>query len=133
MYHSEMERYDPCQNLWTKMAPMCDARAYFATVVLNKHIYAIGGFNRRWLNTVERYDPRTNKWQYVRALRLPRSSFSATVHDGCIYVAGGFTGKKNVNTVERYDPITDRWSSESGMPHCRYGLQVVNAKVPCRK
>ncbi|XP_072024205.1 kelch-like protein 28 [Amphiura filiformis] len=133
MYHSEMERYDPRQNLWSKMAPMHDARAYFASVVLNNCIYAIGGFNGRWLNTVEKYDPQTNRWQYVRELSIPRSSFSATVHDGYVYVAGGFTGKANVNTVERYDPCRDRWGTACGMPMNRYGLQLVNVQIPCRK
>jgi hypothetical protein len=48
---------------WTEKAPMPTARIGHSTVVVNRKIYAIGGYPRQGasrLRTVEEYDPATD-------------------------------------------------------------------------
>jgi N-acetylneuraminic acid mutarotase len=37
------ERYDPVADNWATMVPMPTARAFVGTVVVNGHIYVLGG------------------------------------------------------------------------------------------
>lgn len=56
---NHVERYDPKENKWAKVAPMTTRRLGVAVAVLGGYLYAIGGSDGQCpLNTVERYDPR---------------------------------------------------------------------------
>lgn len=56
---NHVERYDPKDNKWAKVAAMTTRRLGVAVAVLGGYLYAIGGSDGQCpLNTVERYDPR---------------------------------------------------------------------------
>lgn len=56
---NHVERYDPKENKWAKVAAMTTRRLGVAVAVLGGYLYAIGGSDGQCpLNTVERYDPR---------------------------------------------------------------------------
>jgi len=56
---------------------------YVSVAVLDKKIYAMGGFeghNRQ--RSAERYDPTTNQWSLIEPMTQQRSDASATTLDG---------------------------------------------------
>ncbi|XP_023422716.1 kelch-like protein 33 isoform X3 [Cavia porcellus] len=62
-------RWDPSQEDWEEMAPLCQARSLFPLVALDGQLYALGGlYNGVALNSVETYNPELNIWSMSRAL-----------------------------------------------------------------
>lgn len=49
-YLETVERYDVNADAWTDVAPMKNARRWFAAVVLNELIYVIGWFKFQLFN-----------------------------------------------------------------------------------
>ncbi|XP_057603261.1 kelch domain-containing protein 7A [Hippopotamus amphibius kiboko] len=80
--------YNPLTGIWSEVCPLNQARPHCRLVVLDGHLYAIGG---ECLNTVERYDPRLDRWTF--APPLPNDTFAlahtATACAGEIFVTGG--------------------------------------------
>lgn len=66
------EYYDPKTGRWTEIARMNQCRFGVGCVVLDNHIYAIGGSDGTNLKTVERYDPETNRWSFVAPMSTAR-------------------------------------------------------------
>lgn len=66
--------YDPDQDRWTLVQPMHSKRLGVGVVVVNRLLYAIGGFdgNER-LASVECYHPENNEWSYLPPLQTGRS------------------------------------------------------------
>lgn len=66
--------YDPDQDRWTLVQPMHSKRLGVGVVVINRLLYAIGGFdgNER-LASVECYHPENNEWSYLPSLKTGRS------------------------------------------------------------
>nr|KAF6485120.1 kelch like family member 33 [Rousettus aegyptiacus] len=59
-------RWDPSQEDWEEMAPLCQARSFFPLVALDGLLYALGGrANGVALKSVETYDPELNVWRKV--------------------------------------------------------------------
>ena len=68
---NHVERYDPKENKWTKVASMMTRRLGVAVAVLNGYLYAIGGSDGQSpLNSVERYDPQKNAWTAMVSLKI---------------------------------------------------------------
>ncbi|VDO72409.1 unnamed protein product, partial [Onchocerca flexuosa] len=60
---STVEMYDPMIGKWTAAQPMNSIRSRIGVAVMNRMLYAIGGFNGHdRLRTVEVFDPDQNKW-----------------------------------------------------------------------
>ena len=80
-----------------------------AAVMLNGHIYVVGGINR----SCQRYNPATNTWQQLSRPDQGRSNAAAGVWHGRILLAktpqGGF-GTTPSNSIMQYDPAIDQWS-----------------------
>jgi kelch-like protein 19 len=67
-------RYDPDADVWTLVAPMSTARIGVGVAVVNRLLYAIGGFDgTSRLSSVERYHPENNEWQMVAPMNITRS------------------------------------------------------------
>ncbi|CAK8692947.1 unnamed protein product [Clavelina lepadiformis] len=100
-----VECYDG--EIWRRIAPMKKTRTDFAAVVLNNHIYAIGGKTRGDSTTasVEKYDPSAKVWIYVASMHKPRSNHTACVSNGNIYVVNS----KDHSDVEVYDSVKNCW------------------------
>ena len=108
-------RISNLQRNWEEIAPMQIPRRWFAAVVCNGIIYAIGGQTdseqNKATSTVEKYDFSKEKWVFVNSMNTERNSLRACVMNGKIYVVGGFdTSKKLIKTVECYDPEKNSWS-----------------------
>ena len=68
-----VERYDPKENRWTRVASMSTRRLGVAVAVLNNFLYAVGGSDGTSpLNTVEHYDPVTNHWKAMPSMGTRR-------------------------------------------------------------
>ena len=68
-----VERYDPKENRWTRVAPMSTRRLGVAVAVLSGYLYAVGGSDGTSpLNTVERYDPTANHWKAMPSMGTRR-------------------------------------------------------------
>jgi hypothetical protein len=74
----------PGTTRWQPRAPMIVGRAFFATVVIDDTLYAIG-------EGVERYDFAADRWTaIVPQDTLPRSHFAAAAVGRTVYVLGGY-------------------------------------------
>lgn len=111
----------PVENSWTTKTRMPTARQSSGVGVVNKRIYAIGGFPITDVN--EEYDPLTDTWVTRKPMPTARMGFAITVYQNKIYVIGGETDwssskgcyiQTNVNEV--YDPATDSWETKAPMP-----------------
>lgn len=113
---STVEVFDPVTGKWTCAEAMNSIRSRVGVAVMNRHLYAIGGFNGHdRLRTVEVYDPERKKWREVCALTNKRSALGAAVVNDRLYVCGGYDGISSLSSVEVYNASTDRWSMSTPM------------------
>lgn len=83
-----IESYDSRADRWNRM-PYEDpigARAYHGTVVLNKRLYCIGGFDgTQYFNTCSMFDPETFLWKEIAPMHSKRCYVSVAVLNDEIY------------------------------------------------
>ncbi|VDK73427.1 unnamed protein product [Onchocerca ochengi] len=113
---STVEMYDPMIGKWTAAQPMNSIRSRIGVAVMNRMLYAIGGFNGHdRLRTVEVFDPDQNKWTEVSSLINKRSALGAAVVNDRLYVCGGYDGISSLASVEVFNPCTNRWTLTTAM------------------
>ncbi|MGB9853461.1 MAG: Kelch repeat-containing protein [Candidatus Bathyarchaeales archaeon] len=122
------------ENTWATVAEMPTEREEFGVAVVDRKIYAIGGYNYRnaVLSVNEVYDPATNTWTVKKPMPTPRAGFGIAVYQNKIYVIGGRDyNHQPLGVNEVYDPATDTWEKRKDMPTPRKGLtaNVVNGKI----
>ena len=67
-------RYDPERDTWTMVCGMKSSRIGVGCAVVNRMLYAVGGFDgERRLSSVERYHPENDEWCFVRSMQVARS------------------------------------------------------------
>ena len=125
--------FNPALGTWKRMAPMNIGRAGHCAVLLQKHIYAIGGHNNESCQkSVERYNPVTNRWQTIRNISNARTFAAAAVSNGKIIVVGGFSAMKPSKVMEvsceMFDPCTNEWSlvSSPAIPRAACGIVSID-------
>ena len=131
-FDGSMDIYDLTSGQITHGAPMPTPRAFFASVVVDGRIYAIGGSQmeglQMWQSGVtEVYDPAANTWSKLAPMPTPRETRSAVVVDGCILVLGGHRKPEvamGLKTVECYVPGTNQWLQ---MPDLSEGIGANSA------
>lgn len=103
-------RWDPSQEDWKEMAPLCQARSFFPLVALDGLLYALGGrANGVALNSVETYDPELNVWRPAPALPAPRFAHAAAILEGRLYISGGCNGNSQcLASLLHYDPKLEK-------------------------
>lgn len=72
--HQFIFSYDPETDRWMNIKPMHTKRLAVGVAVVNRLMYAIGGFdglNR--LHTVECYHPENDEWSMVSSMQTMRS------------------------------------------------------------
>ena len=68
-----VEMFTPSMNQWVSVAPLLQPRSGLGTVIMNGHMYAIGGHDGKGpLNSVEKYDPLTNRWFHQTPMSVSR-------------------------------------------------------------
>lgn len=112
---------------------MPTARSTYKIAVMNRKIYAIGGYGAGYINSVEEYDPSTDKWVSKAAMPTARREHEVITVGEKIYALGGNGGSSNtvLNSVEEYNPATNTWVRRNGMPTVRYSHQLaqINGKI----
>lgn len=117
--------YDPDFDRWSTIQPMHFKRLAVGCAVVNRLLYAIGGFDGEMRhNTVECYHPENDAWTMVRPMHTMRSGAGVAVINQFIYVIGGYDGSKQLSTVERYDTEKDLWEFVSSIRIARSALSV---------
>ena len=128
VWHAEntVYRYDPSTSEWSELAPMPTARGGLGVVVLDGHLYAIGGYNGdNNPASVEVFDPKANSWSTRAPLPTPRDHLAVARVGSRIYAIGGrpkLNYGKNMAVVEEYDSAIDQWRSRADLPAARSGI-----------
>lgn len=107
------EKYDPCSNSWSVIAPMSQSRMSFGLVAVDDKLYALGGCQQT--TSMEEYDIHMNKWRSLPSMNLQRRWCAHAVCQKKIYVLGGSVTDQSYEVVECFDPRTEMWSSVAPM------------------
>lgn len=145
---NSMECYDPKKKSWKMMkTTMNTGRSNFASAVLNKKVYVMGGMsfsekdNKKVVeSSVERFDPlvqmynRFNEpvFERMAPMKNARCDFTASVLDGHLYVVGGQFDNKPVTSIERYNEETNTWQEIRGLEvsrHCHAAAVMFETSV----
>lgn len=123
--------YLPSEGTWQELAPMNVKRCRHGLAYCRGFLYAIGGKDESFHNTVERYDPSTNTWTYVAPMKRCVKLIGTATLNGVLYVVGGieFTvedGRRRCNTVHKYDPVTNTWTQLASLSSRRSSVCCVN-------
>uniref|UniRef100_F1S8H2 Kelch like family member 33 n=1 Tax=Sus scrofa TaxID=9823 RepID=F1S8H2_PIG len=127
-------RWDPSQENWEEMAPLCQARSFFPLVVLDGLLYALGGRNNGVaLSSVETYNPKLNVWRPAPALPAPRFAHAAAVLEGQLYVSGGCSGTgQYLASLLHYDPNLEKPGthlSPMGVPRAGHVMGALGSRL----
>jgi len=72
--------YDPSQRQWTVVANMSHKRIAAGLTVVNRFLYAVGGFDGvTRLNTMEKYYPEENRWISCPPMSTSRSGAGMSI------------------------------------------------------
>jgi N-acetylneuraminic acid mutarotase len=122
-------KFDSGTQAWSEVAPMPEARASFATCVLGRHIYAVGGQSIYEddgpMSTTYCYNAMTNVWSTLSAMPEAKMGHSVCVMSDHVYVLGGLVSTQQssvVSSVHRFDPAGNTWSTVAPMSTPRSGL-----------
>lgn len=112
--HSDSEFYNPRTDRWSPIAPTLERRSRHGVVPVNRHIYAVGMYQKAI-------------WPFHDCNQQP-ISFNQ-LH---IYV-GGYNGSKDLSSGEYYDPLTNVWSAINNMGTKRscLGIATLNGLIFC--
>ncbi|NSW46440.1 MAG: hypothetical protein HPY79_11560 [Bacteroidales bacterium] len=98
---------------------MPEPRAGGKTVVLDKSVYYIGGFNCALMaNNNWEYNSSTNSWKEHAPMPTKRAEMATALVDGKIYCFGGWLGNNigMTDVAEVYDIKEDKWDSLPKLP-----------------
>lgn len=117
--------FDPEDDKWTLVESMHYKRLGVGVAVVNRLLYAIGGFdgNER-LTTIERYHPENNAWTIIPSMSIGRSGAGVVALNQYIYVVGGFDGTRQLSSVERFDTEQLVWSNVASIKVARSALSL---------
>lgn len=110
---SSVERYDPATDAWASAAPLPDARAAHAAVVLGSGKVLVLGGRVAGASTASTsallYDPSVDAWTAAAPLPAPSERETATLlPDGRVYLHGP--------QPALYDPAADAWTTTTETP-----------------
>ena len=102
---------------WRALAPAGLERTEVAAARIGRHLYVVGGFEKRSGETVgalERYDTKADRWKRLRSMPVGANHPTAAAYRGKLYVHGGYTARRDLTSATKrlyvYDPKRDRWS-----------------------
>uniref|UniRef100_A0A2C9MAJ6 BTB domain-containing protein n=2 Tax=Biomphalaria glabrata TaxID=6526 RepID=A0A2C9MAJ6_BIOGL len=124
--------FDQSEATWQPKAKMQMSRSQFSLIIVDGHVYAIGGQDgSEILMTVEKYDAPTNTWTMVHSLPRPLRFMTGVSYKGKLYIFGGETKTEVSNGALRYDPQEDTWTELPPMktPRVLAGSVVFKDKI----
>ena len=106
-----VEAYDAYADVWTPRPPLGVAREGLCAGEVGGVVYAVGGFNGTYLNTLEGWNG--SGWSLLSPMKYPRSGAACAVTGGGLVVYGGLNAQGVVDLVEvSVDPLpTHHWPS----------------------
>nr|XP_008267520.2 kelch-like protein 33 [Oryctolagus cuniculus] len=127
-------RWDPSQEDWEEVAPLCQARSFFPLVALDGQLYALGGrCNGAALNSVETYNPELNVWRPAPALPAPCFAHAAAILEGRLYLSGGSSGNGQfLASLLHYDPKLENpgtFLSPMGVPRAAHVMAALGGRL----
>jgi len=128
-----VERYDPQNDIWSRLSDKPTPVAHVSSVILGEKIYVPGGELASGLmsDVLEVYDPRKDIWEEKARLPVKISGYALVAFEGQMYLFGGWDGKEVQDVTLRYDPDDDSWVELSPMPTARAyaGAAEVGGKI----
>ena len=118
---SEVERFDPTDNSWVRIAPLPIMLLSSSVTSLNGILYVCGGIadfrkTRKFSKKVFAHNPMTNSWQECAPMIHGREGLCTVAADQHIYAIGGRDKYyEPTDTVQRFDPKSDEWMLVSSM------------------
>lgn len=112
---SAVEQYELDSGRWTVLNHLETARFGLAACFHNGCLYAIGGYNDGYLNSVECYKVKENTWSKAAPMLQARRYHAVHVLYGLIYATGGQDSLEVLSSTECYNPDTDTWSPAHSM------------------
>lgn len=77
-------RYDPERDQWQLVAPMLTRRIGVGVAVINRLLYAVGGFDgANRLSSCECYNPERDEWKTMAAMNTVRSGAGKEETESC--------------------------------------------------
>jgi N-acetylneuraminic acid mutarotase len=131
------EAYDPGSDSWTNKTVIPIATFGYASAVIDKKIYIVGGgvqFWEKWdLTSVDAnqiYDAENDYWTNGVTFVPSLSYMAASTTSGIdayerVYVVGGFSSEGYSNSTHVFNPKTNSWSTVFPMPTPRIYLGLV--------
>ncbi len=111
--------FDPKTNQWTDMPALPEPRSSFDAVVMDDHIYVVGGWGMAgggrstWHETAWKMDLTQDKQQWTAIAKTPfeRRALALAAHHGKLFAIGGITsGGETSRETDVYDPKSDAWT-----------------------
>lgn len=77
-------RYDPERDQWQLVAPMLTRRIGVGVAVINRLLYAVGGFDgANRLSSCECYNPERDEWKTMAPMNTVRSGAGKKGEESC--------------------------------------------------
>jgi N-acetylneuraminic acid mutarotase len=110
---SDVHRFNPATNTWTKMASLPKARSHSVAVVRDGQILVLGGTNpgNTASSDVTAYSPAGNAWSKLPSLPGGRKTSVAGLIGGTVYLSGG-----SLATTTFAGRFAARWEAGPTMP-----------------
>jgi N-acetylneuraminic acid mutarotase len=110
---SDVHRFDPATNAWTKVASLPKARSHIVNVVRDGQIYVLGGTNpgNTASSDVTVYSPDSNTWSKAPSLPGGRKTSVAGLINGIVYLSGGSQA-----TSTYAGRFSARWEAGTSLP-----------------
>ncbi len=114
---SELWRYQPASDTWTRLQDMPGPRDHSTLVAFDGDLYLLGGYiSSGFLGSPEnntwRYDPDTDQWSILANMPFGRAAAGAAAVIGAHIYSGGGVGSSQ---IDRYSPAEDSWESFPGL------------------
>jgi len=112
--------FDPATGKWTDLPSLPEPRSSFDAVVMDDHIYVVGGWamsgdaRKVWHETAWKLDLTQPSAQWTEIAKAPfeRRALALAAHDGKLYAIGGISsGDETSLATDVYDPKSNTWKS----------------------
>jgi len=114
------------------MTPMISKRCRHGSIVFQGQMWAVGGYNGRFLATVEQYNFASDVWVPMTATMNVRRGRVGVVTSGSkVYAIGGYDGMHNLTTMETFDPEEGQWIMAGKMARHEGGVGVAALPINC--
>ena len=123
---------------WTALRPAGLERTEVAAARIGRHVYVVGGFERRSGQTtaaVERYDIRRDSWRRMASMPVGLNHPTNAAVRGRLYVHGGYAARRDLASASgallEYDPGRNRWRRlrSSPTPRAAHALAAIGDRL----